>query len=166
VRVWRCRGGSWSRRRATFGCRLWWARSWQRGLKAECGREARRRGNLTAREAPLSQVRCPPAVVVFGVRGRRWQRKEPAPAGKRRVEYSRRAGGGGHKGAEGQRGVLQPQNLRRHRRSRPASLWPWREFCKHDTAVGALQIFGTAVVAIVGVASKFPEFCRFGIAVG
>jgi hypothetical protein len=126
VRVWRCRGGSWSRRRATFGCRLWWARSWQRGLKAECGREARRRGNLTAREAPLSQVRCPPAVVVFGVRGRRWQRKEPAPAGKRRVEYSRRAGGGGHNGAEGQRGVLQPQNLRRHRRSRPASLWPWK----------------------------------------
>jgi hypothetical protein len=103
VRVWRCRGGSWWRRRATFGCRLWWARSWQRGLKAECGREARRRGNLTAREAPLSRVRCPPAVVVFGVRGRRWQRKEAAPAGKRRVEYSRRAGGGGHNGAQGRR---------------------------------------------------------------
>lgn len=41
-----------------------------------------------------------------------------------------------------------------------------REFCKHDTAVGGLQIFGTAVVAIVSVASKSPDFCKFGIAVG
>jgi hypothetical protein len=34
----------------------------------------------------------PPAVVVFGVRGRRWQRKEAAPTGKRRVEYSTAVG--------------------------------------------------------------------------
>jgi hypothetical protein len=43
---------------------------------------------------------------------------------------------------------------------------PRREFCKHDTAVGGLQIFGTAVVAIVGVASKSPDFCKFGIVLG
>jgi hypothetical protein len=40
------------------------------------------------------------------------------------------------------------------------------EFCKHDTAVGGLQIFGTAVVAIVNVTFKSSEFCKFGIAVG
>jgi hypothetical protein len=43
---------------------------------------------------------------------------------------------------------------------------PVGEFCKHDTAVGGLQIFGTAVVAIVSVAFKSPDFCKFGIAVG
>jgi hypothetical protein len=43
------------------------------------------------------------------------------------------------------------------------SMHAFREFCKHDTAVGGLQIFGTAVVAIVGVASKSPDFCKFGI---
>jgi hypothetical protein len=43
---------------------------------------------------------------------------------------------------------------------------PQGEFCKHDTTVGGLQIFGTAVVAIVSVAFKSPEFCKFGIAVG
>jgi hypothetical protein len=40
------------------------------------------------------------------------------------------------------------------------------EFCKHDTAVGGLQIFGTAVVVIVSVTFKSPEFCKFGVAVG